>query len=156
MNYQTTNNKNPKPNPDEFTDLCTYYYRLTELLAKRRERLYALIENAPLYNGETNLSEIDAIIVYYRKAQILKAKLDKTHADLAAIGQEIVYLFKYFGIPTDTILTGQIPFELEYEIFIDEDDTPIITKTKTLEPEVLADNIILVKFSMGDEDVEED
>ena len=155
MSYKPSTT-NPQPNPNEFTDLCTYYYRLTELLARRRERLYTLIENAPLYNGEINLSEIDALIVCYRKAQLLKAKLDKTHADLAAAAEEIVYLFKHFEIPTYTTLTGQIPNELEYEIFIDEDDNPIITKTKTLEPEVLAPNIIQIKFSMGDEDEEEE
>jgi hypothetical protein len=136
----------------EFTSYCNLYYNLTLLLAKREERLKNLLDNAPYYYGQTRLSEMDAIISYYRDVQAYKAKKDKTFDNMMATERIILKIMRHFEIPPGTVLTGEIPGELEYEIWADENDAVYISKTKDLAPEADNANIIVIKFSGAKED----
>jgi len=139
----------------EFTAYCNQYYELTILLAKREERFKNLLENAPLYCGQTNLSEVDAIITYYREVQTAKAKMNATFDDLKDTERVILMIMRHFEIPPGTVLTGEIPFVVEYEIWANENDAIYINKTKNLQPEEENGNIMVIKLS-GVEEGEED
>lgn len=151
---------NAEARPDEFTTMCTWYYKLTTRYKKRLAHLNALVENAPVYkldehNWRTNLTEIDAIMKYYYHAQIKKAELDKIAEDMRAVEQDILYVMKFFGIPAFYPLTCQIPGVLEFELWADDHGAIYIRKTADLEPEVLPDNVIVIKTSFW-KDEEED
>ena len=142
---------------NEFTDICTHCYQLRLVIAKRQERLQVLIDSAPGYNSQiTTLSEIDAIIAYYRKMQSLKAKIDKTEKDMQAAEKIILAVMRHFEIPPGTMFTGVIPYELEYEVWASENDTIFINKIKDLAPEVHNPNIIKIKLWNPYEDYEEE
>src|ERR1039457_5718491 len=96
----------------EFTAYSNRYYELTKLLSKREERFKNLLDNAPFYCGQTSLSEVDAIISYYRKVQAAKAKIEKTLADMREAARPILMIMRHFEIPPGTVLTGEIPGEL--------------------------------------------
>ena len=145
-NDQMTNDQMP----GEFTAYCNRYYELTTLLAEREERLKNLLDNAPCYCGQTSLSEVDAIISYYRNVQAAKAKTDKTFDDIKQTERLILMIMRYFEIPPGTVLTGVIPGELEYELWADENDALHIIKTKNLQPE--ADNPNVIEIKIWDED----
>ena len=130
----------------EFTAYCNHYYLLTEVLAKREHRLENFLINAPLYCGQTNLTEIDAIISYYREAQAMKAKVDKTWDDIRATERIILMIMRHFDIPPRTILTGEIPGELQYELWANEHDTLYISKIKNLQPETDNPNVFFIKL----------
>jgi hypothetical protein len=147
----------PQPSPNPFNALCASYYRLSQLVAKRQERLQLLLDNAPEYTGETSIDEIDAMINYYQKTQAYKAKYDETYKSFTETGEDIRKVMQHFSIPPETVLTGQIPGELEYEVVAGEDDMVYIYKTKDLAPLEDNPNIITIKMCYGDErDVEED
>jgi len=140
----------------EFTTYCNRYYELMQLLAKQQQRFKRLSDNAPLYSGQTNLSEVDAIIGYYRDVQIAKAKIEETFNHVRATERYILMIMRHFEIPPGTILTGEIPDELEYEIWADGNDTLYITKTKDLQPEEDNPNIIEIKIWSENKGEEED
>ena len=147
---------NAEARPDEFTSMCTWYYKLTTRFAKRKVRLDTIVENAPVYAGQMNLGEIDAIMKYYYDAQIKKAELDKIEEDMRLVEQDILYVMKFFGIPALYPLTGQIPGVLEFELWANHDGSIRIRKTLDLEPEVLPDNVIVIKTSFWKDEEEED
>jgi|GEM_PF-1032725 len=146
---------NAEVRADAFTTMCTWYYKLTARFKKRKVRLYTMVENAPVYAGQMNLGEIDAIMKYYYDAQIEKAELDKIEEDMRVVEQDILYVMKFFGIPALYPLTGQIPGELEFELWATDDGCIRIRKTFDLEPEVLPDNVMVIKTSFW-KDEEED
>jgi len=141
---------------NEFTHYCSRYYKLTQLLNKRITRLADLLANVPLYRGETSLTDIDAIITYYRDIEERKKKADQTATDLKTTGKIILTIMEHFEIPPYTALTGQIPDEVEYEIYADETQTLHITKTKDLAPVAENGTIMLIKPSSGDDSGEEE
>jgi hypothetical protein len=125
--------------------MCNRYYRLTELLAKQQKRLVKLLDNAPLYCGQTSLAEIDAIIRYYREAQAANADVEKTGSDLKETARNIMLVMQHFGIPPGTALTGEIANEITYEVWLDEEDNDVdIIKTKDLAPEADNPNVIII------------
>ena len=130
----------------ELTAYCNHYYQLSKLLSKREERLSNLIDNAPFYCGQSSLSEVDAIISYYRNAQAVKAKVDKTLADMKETAGTILVIMRHFGIPPGTVLTGEIPGELEYELWADEDEAVHIGKTKDIAGGVDEPNVMVIKL----------
>jgi hypothetical protein len=132
---------------NEFTAWCNYYYQLTMLLSEVREHLESLLENAPLYCGQTRLSEIDAIIGYYRAAQAEKAKADKLDEDVKEAGRTILAIMQHFEIPPGTVLTGEIPGEMAYEVWADEQQRIHISKTEDLAPEEDNPNIMVIELS---------
>jgi len=134
----------------EFTTWCSYYYKLTQLLALREARFNNLLNNAPVYSGQTRLSEIDAIISYYRNVQADKAKMDKTIKSMNEAERTILAIMRYFEIPYGTVLTGEIPGQLEYEVCAGVDDSLYISKTKDLALEADGAEIIEIRFSGGD------
>ncbi|MDB4905076.1 MAG: hypothetical protein JWQ63_4357 [Mucilaginibacter sp.] len=140
----------------EFTAYCNRYYELTKLLSKREEHLKNLLDNAPLYCGQTSLSEVDAIISYYRTVQAAKAKAEKTFYDMKETERFILMIMRYFEIPPGTVLTGVIPGELEYELWADENDALYINKTKSLQPEADNPNVIVIKIWDEDSGKKED
>ncbi len=133
------------PMPNVLNYFCSSYYKLFQLVLKRQERLQYLIDNAPEYSGETSIDEIDAIINYYQKGQAYKAKYDETYKEFKETGEDILKVMQHFSIPPETILTGQIPHELEYEVVADENDMVYIYKTKDLAPAEDNPNIMVIK-----------
>jgi hypothetical protein len=92
-----------------FTAWCNYYYQLSLLFTDIEEHFQNLLNNAPLYCGQTRLSEIDALISYYRAVQAEKAKMDKMGEDMKKAGRTILAMMQHFEIRPGTVLTGEIP-----------------------------------------------
>ncbi len=130
----------------EFTIYCSRYYELTVQHAAQETNLQTQLLNAPVYNGQTLLSEIDAIISYYREVQAAKTEMDKTFDNLKITEGTILRIMRHFEIPPGTILTGEIPGELEYSLWADDNDMLHIIKTKNLAPLVAEENIITIKI----------
>jgi len=62
-------------------------------------------------------------------------------------------LMQHFGIPPGTVLTGEIPFELEYEVWLDDEYNEVdIVKSKDLAAETHNPNIITIIPSQLRED----
>jgi len=110
----------------------------------------------PHYCGQTNLTDVDAIISYYRQAQALKAKVDKTLEDIKATERVIVTIMRHFNIPPYTVLTGQVPHEQEYEIWADKNDEVYLLKTKTLHPPTDSPNTMIIKLWNAKNDDEDE
>ncbi|HWZ22023.1 MAG TPA: hypothetical protein VNW06_05180 [Cytophagaceae bacterium] len=62
---------------------------------------------------------------------------------------------QHFEIPPGTVLTGEIPGQLEYEVWADENDRVYINKTNDIAPEADNANVIVIKFSGADEGEED-
>jgi len=141
---------------NEFTDHCTQYYHLTKLLSAQDERFKNLLDNAPPYTGQRNLSDLDAIISHNRKVQAAKAKVDKTLKTWQDTGHTILKMMQYFDIPPRAVLTGQIPGELEYELWANEKDEVYIIKARDLPQEAVNPNIIIINCWNGKKGEEDD
>ena len=140
----------------EFTACCNEYYTLTVRLEKRQEHLKDLLVNLPVYYGQTSLSEMDDIISYYREVQDAKAKVDETCDEMRATEADILMFMRHFDIEHGTVLNGEIPGELAYEIWANENDTIYICKTDDLAPDI-DPTIMEIKLWSGDDvDKEED
>ena len=111
------------------------------------EHFQTLLNNAPLYCGQTRLSEVDAIIGYYRAVQAEKAKMDQLGEDVKEAGNTILMMMRHFEIPPGTVLTGEIPGEMAYEVWADEQDRIQIRKTVDLAAEQDNPNIMVIKLS---------
>jgi hypothetical protein len=102
--------------PNEFTNHCNHYFQLTQLLAKRRERLQKLLDNVPYHCGQTSLNELYALVCHYRKAQAAKANVEKTLNDIKATGQMVRMMMRQFEIPPGTVPASEIPvWACEYD-----------------------------------------
>ncbi|MBV8391093.1 MAG: hypothetical protein JO080_14910 [Mucilaginibacter sp.] len=130
----------------EFTGFCSQYYNLTERLAKENAYLQKFLDNAPFYKGETQLSEIDYILKYYRKTQEVNMAVVKTMDDLNKTAKTILAIMRHFEIPSGTVLHGVVEEEAEYDIWADESSQVHIAKTKQLAPEPDAENIITIRL----------
>jgi hypothetical protein len=131
----------------EFNGYCSHYYRLTQLLEEREANFRHLLANALPYTGQTNLSELDAIIQCNREVQKAKADAEKTAADMREIESIIMMIMHYFEIPAGTKLKGEITDELEFEIWADDNDILYISKTSDLAPPPEEANIITIKIA---------
>ena len=132
---------------NEFTAACNYYYQLSMLFSVVEARFKSLLDNAPLYCGQTRLSEVDAIIDYYRTVQAEKAKMDKMAEQVKEAGRTILTIMQHFEIPPYTVLTGEVPGEMVYEVWADAQDRVHIRKTEDLAAEADNPNIMVIKFS---------
>ena len=132
---------------NEFTAWCNYYYQLILLLSDVEEYFNTLLHSAPMYCGQTRLSEVDALISYYRTVQAEKAKMDKLSKDVKEAGQTILAMMRHFEIPPGTVLTGEMPGEMAYEVWADEQDNVHIRKTEDLAIEEDDANIMVIKLS---------
>jgi len=130
----------------EFNSFCSRYYRLTQRLEKEQAYLKKFLDNAPLYQGETELSKIDNIIRYYRKTQDVKAAVDETMDALNDTAKNILKIMKYFDIPPRTVLHGMIEGETEFDVWADETEQVYIMKGPDLTLS-LPPNVIRIKFS---------
>lgn len=135
---------------NELTTCCTRYHRLMQLFIDNNQQFNNLLADALPYTGQTNLSDLDAIISYNRKVQAAKAKADKTLKDLTETGKTILKMMQYFEIPPRKVLRGEIPGELEYEIWANDKDALFINKIKDLPQEPVDPNIIKIKCWVGD------
>ncbi len=140
----------PQPiSTTEITDACNRYYKLKEQLAANEETLQDLEDNALFYFGQTDLSDIDAIINRQREIDAAKDEISKTITEIGKTGQTIQNFISQYGIPSGLKLTGIIPYELEYAIWADENARLYVDKTKDLNPEPDDPNTIIHKFSDG-------
>jgi hypothetical protein len=131
----------------EFTAYCNHLYYLVQQLFKRQAHLQNILDQAPLYTVQTDLSQVDAIISYYRGAQAASAEVDETLEEIKGTERTILLIMQHFGIPSGRILTGQIPGELEYEVWANEKGRVFILKIRDLEPEPENPNAITIKLS---------
>ncbi len=132
---------------NEFTAWCNYYCQLSMLHAEIEEHFQNLLDNAPLYCGQTTLSEVDAIISYCRCVQTEKAKMDKIADDLKETEGIILQIMRHFEIAPGTVFTGEMPGELRYALWVDEHYVLHISKTEDIVAEVDNANIMVIKFS---------
>jgi hypothetical protein len=116
---------------NEFTAWCNYYYQLSLLFTDIEEHFQNLLNNALLYCGQTRLSEIDALISYYRAVQAEKAKMDKMGEDMKKASRTILAMMQHFEIRPGTVLTGEIPGQIAYEVWAGEQGKNISAKQKT-------------------------
>jgi len=56
-------------------------------------------------------------------------------------------MLRHFEIPPGTVLTGEIPGEIAYEVWADEQDRIHIRKTDDLAAEEDNPNVMVIKFS---------
>lgn len=132
---------------NEFTAWCNYYYQLSTLFADVEEYFQNLLNDAPLYSGQTRLSEVDALIDYYRTVQAEKTKMDQMTEEVKQAERTILTMMRHFAIPPGTVLTGEIPGEMAYEVWADEQDRIHIRKTEDLAVEEDNPNIMVIKLS---------
>jgi len=132
---------------NEFTAWCNYYYQLNLLLSDVGEYFQNLLDNAPMYCGQTRLNEVDAIIGYYREVQAEKARMDKMAEDAKEAEQTILAIMRHFEIPPGTVLTGEIPGEMAYKVWADEQDRIHISKTGDLAAVAGNPNVMVIRLS---------
>ena len=140
----------------EFNGYCSQYYNLTQLLAEQQEHFNTLLDNALPYTGQTNINELDAIIKCNRKIQKAKARAENTFDELRNTEHTILMIMQYFGIPPHTVLVGEVPEKLLFEIWADDSDTVHIKKIKDLVPPVDDENIIRIKIRHSRNEVMDD
>jgi hypothetical protein len=133
----------------EITDACNRYYKLKEELAVYEQTLQDLEDNALFYFGQTDLSDIDAIINRQREIDAAKADINKTLDEIGQTAQIIQKFITKYDIPSGLKLTGIIPYEAEYAIWTDENTGLYIDKTKDLNPEPDDPNTMIIKLSDG-------
>ena len=82
--------------------------------------------------------------------------MEKALDDMRETERYILMIMRHFEIPHGTLLTGQIPGQLEYEVWANDNDTIYINKIKNLQPEADIPNIIVIKLWSEDDGKEED
>lgn len=141
---------------NEFNGYCSRHYTLTEQLAVQQEHLNNLFNNATPYTGQTNLAEIDDLIKCYRKIQRAQDRVDNTRDSLRQTERIILMVMQYFGIPSRTVLIGEVIEQLQFEIWADEADTVYTKKIRDLVPPPDEANIIRIKLRTSRNSVTED
>jgi hypothetical protein len=129
----------------EFTNFCSHYYELTLQLEESEAHFHYLLANALPYSGQTNLNELDAIIECNREVQEAKTLADNIVECMRGTESNILKIMQYFEIPPHTKLQGEIPGDVQFEIWADENDTIHILKTKDLAPLADHQNVYVVK-----------
>jgi hypothetical protein len=132
-----------------FTTICNHYYYLIQQLRARYAILKELEDNAPVYSGQLALTEIDAVINYYSHGCMAKEQVDETLAEVKKAENSILAIMRQFEIPPGKVLYGEIPGELEYELWANEQGSLYINKIKTIEPEPEKPNVITIKLNWG-------
>lgn len=133
----------------EFTAACANYYRLNQKLSEEEEEeayFQNLLQNAIPHTGQTKLAELDQVIACNRKVQQTRDDVDQVQQQLREAEALIMKMMQYFEMPPNTILTGIVPGEMEFEIWADEQDTLHCHKTIDLDPPIEGPNIITIKF----------
>ena len=133
-----------------FTTICNRYYYLIQQLRARYAILKDMEDNAPVYSGQVALTEIDDIINYYSQGRMAKEQVDQTLAEVKKTESTILAIMRQFEIPPGKVLYGEIPGELEYEIWANKHGRLYINKIKTIEPEPEKPNVITIRLNMGD------
>ena len=140
----------------EFNGYCSRHYNLTQQLAEQQEYLNNLLDKALPYAGQTNISEIDALLNSYRKIQKVKARVDDTLDELRKTERTILMIMQHFDISPHTRLVGEVIDEILFEIWADETDAIYNKKIKDLVPPVDEANIITIKLRNSRHEVLDD
>lgn len=136
--------------------LCSHYYKLKIKLHKQDDRFKLLFDNVLKFDGNVTVTELDAILVSTGKVCAAHDKTQVTFEKVKETEQKILHLLKWLGVRPRWFLTGQIPGELEYELFYDMNDNVHVVKTRDLEPEPVNPNIISIDLGAWEYKHDED
>jgi len=132
-----------------FTTICNHYYYLIQQLRARYAILRDMETNAPAYSDQLSLTEIDAVINYYSHGRMAKEQVDETLAEVKKAENRILAIMREFEIAPGRVLYGEIPGELVYEIWANQQGRLYINKIKTIEPEPEKPNVLTIKLNWG-------
>jgi hypothetical protein len=141
---------------NEFTALCAQYYRLTTRFEMAYKRYKNLSDNAPLYSGQHSINELNDLMSYSRTLETARTKGAKIFKDLTETAQTIVAIMRSFGIPPRTVLLGEIPGEIEFELWTHETGGVVINKLRDLPKEPENPNMIYIKCWNGNKSEDDD
>jgi hypothetical protein len=131
----------------EFTNFCKQYYELLLQVEEKEHRFIDMLDNALPYTGQTDVSELDAIIHCNRRIQKMRSIAD----DMIDAKQEteatILKILEYFEIPINTRLTCEIPGLYELKVWADEENTVHCYKIRDLAPLEQDENIITIQMT---------
>lgn len=127
--------------------LCAHYYKLKLKMNKQDDRFKLLFDNMLKFDGNVTVDELDAIWESTRQVCIASDDTMITFEKIKETEQRILQMLKSMGVRPRWFITGQIPGELEYELFYDMNGNVHVIKTKDLEPE--PENPNIVKIDLG-------
>jgi hypothetical protein len=140
----------------EFTNFCKQYYELLQQVEEKEHRFIDLLDNALPYTGQTNISELDAIIRSNRRIQKVRSLADDVIEAKQETGDTILQILEYFEIPINTKLTCEVPGLYELRVWADEENTVHCYKIKDLAPLEEDEDIITIPFTDSRNDWEEE
>jgi len=128
----------------EFTNFCKRYYELLLQVEEKEMRFFNLLDNALPYTGQTDVSELDAIIHCNRRIQKIRATADDVIEAKQETEDTILKILEYFEIPPNTRLTCEVPGEYVLILWVDEENTVYCSKIRDLAPLEVDENIITI------------
>jgi len=128
----------------EFTNYCKRYYELLQQVEEKEHRFIDLLDNALPYTGQTNISELNAIIRCNRRIQKVRSIADDVIDAKQETEATIIKILEYFEIPPDTCLTCEVPGFYELQLWLDEEQAVNCIKTHDLAPLEEDENIITI------------
>ena len=140
----------------EFTNFCKRYYELLLQVEEKEHRFIDLLDNALPYTGQTDISELDAIIHCNRRIQKIRSIADDVIEAKQETEDIILKILEYFEIPPNTRLTCEIPGLYELIVWADGENTVHCYKTHDLAPLEEDENIITIPFTDSRNDWEEE
>jgi hypothetical protein len=139
----------------EFTNFCKRYYELLLQVEEKEMRFLNLLDNALPYTGQTDVSELDAIIHCNRRIQKVRSTADDVIEAKQETEDTILKILEYFEIPPNTRLTCEVPGEYELKVWADDENTVHCYKTKDLAPLEVDEHIITIPFTDSRNDWED-
>src|SRR5437588_1860110 len=116
----------------EFSAACANYYRLTFRFKKVSNHGFTMVRNVIPYVGQTNTAELDAILESERKAKEATTTANDTELEWQKAKWLVIEMMEYFGITANTKLTVTIPYEVEFELWLDDEKSLHFEKTADL------------------------
>ena len=143
----------------EFTNFCKRYYEQLLQVEEKEHRFIDLLDNALPYTGQTDISELDAIIHCNRRIQKVRSIADDVIEAKQETEDIILKILEYFEIPPNTRLTCEVPGEYVLVLWADEENTVYCSKIRDLAPLEMDENIITIQVTDSKnswEDVEDE
>lgn len=128
--------------------LCCNYYLASERLIKQQQRFEELLAKPASFAGQTYLPDIDKTIRRWHKRQEASDAITYTQAELTDLQAMILILFEYIGAAPNTRLTGELPEEVEFAIWADDNQQLHYEKLRDLAP-VLEDGCEYITIRLG-------
>ncbi|MEO9173629.1 MAG: hypothetical protein ABI203_11060 [Mucilaginibacter sp.] len=125
-------------------------------LYKQDDHFKELFDNVLKFDRHLKVSEVDAILESGQRAVNAFEKVDLAFEKVKETERRILHLFKGLGIRPFWFLTGDIPGELEYEVWYDDKDSVFIRKMRDLESETEQPNVIKIKMLAKGDEVSDD